>query len=159
MYYTCHYQSPLGGITMACDEEGLTGLWFDGQKYFGSGFLKEADPENREEKDTVPGNEQKKPPVLAQAEKWLDLYFAGRRPDFTPPLHLTGSDFRLAVWKLLLEIPLWTDNHLQRACPQDFGTERRKIHVSSRRQAARWGHNPVSIIVPWPTGFWGQTAA
>ena len=39
---------------MACDEEGLTGLWFDGQKYFGSGFLKEADPENREEKGGAP---------------------------------------------------------------------------------------------------------
>ena len=77
MYHTCHYQSPLGGITMACDEEGLTGLWFDGQKYFGSGFLKEADPENREEKETVPENEQKKPPVLAQAEKWLRRAKAG----------------------------------------------------------------------------------
>ena len=32
MYSVCHYNSPLGGITLACDEEGLTGLWFDGQK-------------------------------------------------------------------------------------------------------------------------------
>ena len=34
MTYTQHYDSPLGGILLAADEEGLTGLWFDGQKYF-----------------------------------------------------------------------------------------------------------------------------
>ena len=34
MEYTCHYASPLGGITLASDGEALTGLWFDGQKYF-----------------------------------------------------------------------------------------------------------------------------
>ena len=34
MAYTMHYDSPLGGILLAADEIGLTGLWFDGQKYF-----------------------------------------------------------------------------------------------------------------------------
>ena len=34
MTYIQHYQSPLGGILLAANEEGLTGLWFDGQKYF-----------------------------------------------------------------------------------------------------------------------------
>ncbi len=34
MEYTCHYDSPLGGITLASDGKSLTGLWFDGQKYF-----------------------------------------------------------------------------------------------------------------------------
>ena len=43
MRYTYHYDSPLGGITLASDGEGLTGLWFDGQKYFGAGL--EADHE------------------------------------------------------------------------------------------------------------------
>lgn len=35
MNYITHYRSPFGGITLACDGEALTGLWFDGQKYFG----------------------------------------------------------------------------------------------------------------------------
>ena len=35
MHYTASWASPLGGITMASDGEALTGLWFDGQKYFG----------------------------------------------------------------------------------------------------------------------------
>ena len=34
MLYTGFYKSPLGGITMASDGTALTGLWFDGHKYF-----------------------------------------------------------------------------------------------------------------------------
>ena len=36
MIYTCKYASPLGSITLAGDDAELTGLWFDGQRYFGS---------------------------------------------------------------------------------------------------------------------------
>ena len=43
MRYTFHYDSPLGGITLASDGEALSGLWFDGQKYFGAGLQKEAE--------------------------------------------------------------------------------------------------------------------
>ena len=34
MIFIQHYDSPMGGILLAADEVGLTGLWFDGQKYF-----------------------------------------------------------------------------------------------------------------------------
>ena len=34
MTYTQHYDSPLGGILLASDGTGLTGSWFDGEKYF-----------------------------------------------------------------------------------------------------------------------------
>ena len=137
MYYTCHYQSPLGGITMACDEEGLTGLWFDGQKYFGSGFLKEADPENREEKETVPGNEQKKPPVLAQAEKWLDLYFAGRRPDLLLRCILRAV---ISVWpygNFCWRFPM-DRQPLTKSLPAGFRNRTEEDSCQLRRQAARW---------------------
>lgn len=147
MYYISHYQSPLGGITMACDEEGLTGLWFDGQKYFGSGFLKKTVMENRGEKETGLWKEHEKPPVLIQSEKWLDLYFAGRRPDFTPLLHLSGSEFRLAVWKLLLEIPYGQTTTYKelasRITKQNGGKS-----MSAQAVGGAVGHNPVSIIVP-----------
>lgn len=92
MYYTCKYGSPLGGITLASDGENLTGLWFDGQKYFADNL-----PEQYEEQDL---------PVFAQAKRWLDIYFSGREPDFTPPLSLTGiSSFRRRVWGIMLTIP------------------------------------------------------
>lgn len=91
MIYTGTYQSPLGGILLAADEIGLTGLWFEGQKYFAHTLTGEQIP--------------KETPVLAEAKKWLDLYFSGKEPNFIPPLHPAGSPFRQAVWKLLLEIP------------------------------------------------------
>ena len=70
MTYTSTYQSPLGGILLAADEIGLTGLWFEGQKYFANTLPKERISEETQ--------------VLAEAKKWLDLYFSGEKPDFTP---------------------------------------------------------------------------
>ena len=40
-----------------------------------------------------------------KAKKWLDVYFSGEEPNFTPPLHPSGSSFRQAVWQILLQIP------------------------------------------------------
>ena len=72
MTYTQHYDSPLGGILLAADDVGLTGLWFDGQKYFGR---------------TLPAAyEEAAAPVLQQAEAYLTAYFAGRAPEALPPL-------------------------------------------------------------------------
>ena len=90
MQYIDTYSSPLGGITMASDGESLTGLWFDGQKYFGATLT-----DSREEKHL---------PVFQQAKKWLDLYFQGKKPPFTPPLSPQGSPFRQRVWEILLQI-------------------------------------------------------
>ena len=68
MQYTSQYKSPLGNILLAADEIGLTGLWFEGQKYFALYLDKE-----HKEKDL---------PVLQEAKRWLDIYFAGKEPNF-----------------------------------------------------------------------------
>ena len=91
MNYTAHYDSPLGGLFLAADEEGLTGLWFEDAAHFADGL-----PIEREETET---------PVLAETKKWLDLYFSGQEPEFLPKLHPMGSKFRQEVWALLREIP------------------------------------------------------
>lgn len=91
MVYTCKYKSLIGDILLAADEIGLTGLWFEGQKYFANTL-----PE-----DYVPQETK----ILTEAKKWLDVYFSGEEPNFTPPLHPNGSTFRKAVWQILLEIP------------------------------------------------------
>ena len=71
MQYTSHYQSPLGGILLAADDTGLTGLWFEKQKYFARCLERE--------------HEEKETPVLKETKHWLDIYFSGKEPDFMVP--------------------------------------------------------------------------
>lgn len=143
MYSVCHYNSPLGGISLACDEEGLTGLWFDGQKYFGGEILKDGAMKEQ----GVEKKEGKSSPVLEQTVKWLDIYFSGREPDFTPPLHLTGSEFRLSVWKMLLEIP-YGETTTYKEIARRIAAQRGIEAMSSQAVGGAVGHNPISIIVP-----------
>ena len=89
--YTCTYKSKLGDILLAADAIGLTGLWFEGQKYFANTL-----PDGAISQESL---------ILTEAKRWLDIYFSGKEPDFIPPLHPTGSAFRQAVWKILLQIP------------------------------------------------------
>ena len=133
MTFTQHYDSPLGGILLAADETGLTGLWFDGQKYFARDL-----PIQHTEQDT---------PVLSEARRWLDMYFTGREPDFLPPLHPTGSAFRRRVWDLLLRIPYGqTVTYGQLA--QQLAAQQDLAHMSAQAVGGAVGHNPISLIVP-----------
>ena len=125
MIYTQHYDSPLGGILLSADEAGLTGLWFDGAKYFAKGL-----PQERTDQET---------PALLQAKQWLDLYFSGVEPDFTPPLHPTGTAFQQAVWQLLLQIPYGqTTANWPAGSPGKKGAKPCRL----RPWAARWGTIP-----------------
>lgn len=91
MQYTGKYKSPLGNILLAADEKGLTGLWFEGQKYFARCLDKE--------------HEEKNLPVFRDAKRWLDTYFTGKEPNFKLPLHFTGTSFQNEVWEILYTIP------------------------------------------------------
>lgn len=133
MIYTQHYDSPLGGILLAADDVGLTGLWFDGQKYFARGLSNE-----RIAQETS---------VLAEANRWLDIYFTGKEPDFTPPLHPIGSAFRRSVWEILLQIPYGqtaTYGEISRQLAKKQGLER----MSAQAVGGAVGHNEISIIIP-----------
>ena len=133
MISTCCYGSPLGDILLAADEVGLIGLWFEGQKYFAS---------------TLPAaHAVQETPPLTQARRWLDVYFSGQQPDFTPPLHPVGSPFRQAVWVLLLQIPYGqttTYGALARQLAAQIGAAR----VSAQAVGGAVGHNAVSLIIP-----------
>lgn len=133
MTYIQHYESPLGGILLAADEIGLTGLWFDGQKCFA-----------RDLSDVCIEQET---PVLAEAKRWLDIYFTGKEPDFLPPLHPTGSEFRKAVWEILLQIPYGqttTYGEIARQLAEKQGLAR----MSAQAVGGAVGHNKISIIIP-----------
>ncbi len=129
MDYTHHYDSPLGSITLASDGEALTGLWFDGQKH----FAETLDPEHRE----------KILPVFAEAERWLDRYFSGKDPGFTPKLILRTTTFRKAVWEILLTIPYGKT--------MTYGEIAERMHLSrmsARAIGGAVGHNAISLIIP-----------
>lgn len=133
MIFIQHYDSPLGGILLAADETGLTGLWFDGQKYFARDL-----PAERVEQNT---------PALSEAKRWLDVYFTGKEPDFMPPLHLIGSAFRRSVWDILLQIPYGqttTYGEIARQLAEKQGLPR----MSAQAVGGAVGHNEISIIIP-----------
>ena len=133
MTYIQHYDSPLGGILLAADEIGLTGLWFDGQKCFAQGL-----PDERTEQEKS---------VLTEARRWLDIYFTGKEPDFTPPLHPVGSAFRRSVWEILLQIPYGqttTYGEIARQLAEKQGLAR----MSAQAVGGAVGHNEISVIIP-----------
>lgn len=133
MDYIYHYDSPLGGITLASDGEALKGLWFDGQKFFA---------------DTLSENNKcKLLPIFSQTIKWLDIYFSGKEPDFTPQLIIFSTPFRENVWKILLSIPY--------GCTMTYGqiadiiAKQNNINkMSAQAVGSAVGHNPISLIIP-----------
>ncbi len=130
MTYTSPYPSPLGMIRITADGEGITELCFKDKKS-PAGMSKDAG------RDFC---------AVADAKRWLDIYFSGREPDFTPPLHLEGSDFRLEVWEILRDIPYGeTVSYGQIA---DRIAAERGGRMSAQAVGGAVGSNPVSIIVP-----------
>ena len=131
--YTSVYSSELGDILLAADDIGLTGLWFFGQSYFA---------------DTLPTEQiAQETPILTQAREWLDEYFSGKEPDFTPTLHPIGSPFRQAVWKLLLQIPYGQTTTYGEIARQLEKLQNRP-HMSAQAVGGAVGHNGISIIIP-----------
>lgn len=125
--------SPLGELLLSADDIGLTGIWFQKQKYFAN----ELDTEAREA-DL---------PVFEQTKQWLALYFSGKEPDFLPPLHLIGTPFQLEVWDLLLKIPY--------GATTTYGTLAKKLadahglpKMSAQAIGGAVSHNKISILVP-----------
>ena len=130
MIYTVHYTSPLGGITLASDGMALTGLYFDGERDF-------PDLSAAHKKDL---------PVFGEAMHWLDLYFAGKEPDFSPALNPTGTAFQHAVWEILRTIPYGGTT--------TYGAIAKRLEkVTGKRMSAQAvggavGRNPISILIP-----------
>ena len=130
MLYSDYYESPLGKMKMYSDGYVLTGLVFEGQKY---AVCDEA--------------ASSQDGLFIPVRKWLDIYFSGGVPDFIPPIALSGTPFRMEVWKLLLEIPYGstvTYGMLAEKVASATGMER----MSAQAVGGAVGHNPISIIVP-----------
>jgi len=133
MQYLKKYESPLGVITLASDGTYLTALWFDGQKY----------DRDIMEKDAV----WEDVPVLDETVKWLDIYFGGGVPDFTPPIKMFGSEFYKTVGQIMLEIPYGkttTYGDIAKETAKRLGKEK----MSAQAVGGAVGHNSISVIIP-----------
>ncbi len=134
MVYTYRYNSMLGDILLAADDIGLMGLWFDGGRFYADNL-----PAEQMEQDSMP--------VLREAKCWLDIYFAGKEPNFMPRLHPIGSGFRQSVWEILLQIPYGktiTYGEIARQLAEKQGIAK----MSAQAVGGAVGHNPISIIIP-----------
>ena len=133
MQYISHYSSPIGNILLAADDIGLTGLWFEGQKYFALHLDQE--------------HEEKELPIFEKTKQWLDIYFSGKEPDFTVPLHFRGTDFQKEVWDILCTIPYgqtMTYGEIAKQIAEKKGLSR----MSAQTVGGAVGHNEISVIVP-----------
>ena len=86
-------------------------------------------------------------PILAESKRWLDVYFSGEEPNFTPPLHLIGSCIQTGSVADFAADPVWSDNDIRRDCR----TTGRKAWHGSYVCTGSWRcsrHNEVSIIIP-----------
>lgn len=113
------YRSPLGIIEIKADDYGLTSLHFVDQDIPGS-----------------PTSSQ----TIFDTIAWLDSYFAGKAPDKTPTLHLTGTPFQKSVWQVLLAIPYGQ--------VQTYSQLADQLNSSPRAAGNAVGKNPVLLIVP-----------
>ncbi len=127
--YTAQYASPLGAMTLACNETAIIGVWFNDQAHFGSSL-----PERTTAKSH---------PLLTEASGWLDVYFSGEQPTFLPPLRYGGTSFRRAVWDMLRTIP-YGETVTYGEIAKALGAEK----MSAQAVGGAVGHNPISLMIP-----------
>ncbi|MGP1577487.1 MAG: methylated-DNA--[protein]-cysteine S-methyltransferase [Treponema sp.] len=133
MTYTQWYSSPLGKMLLAADNVGLSGVWFDGEKYFAYHLEKQY--------------EEKENPFLQQTKRWLDMYFSGKEPDFTVPLHFIGTDFQNEVWQILCTIP-YSQTVTYGEIAKQIAAKRGIARMAAQAVGGAIGRNNISIIVP-----------
>ena len=132
--YICKYKTPGGfdDLVMCGDDEALTGLWFEG---------------SRDGLRATSGYERRETPVFRDTRRWLDGYFAGRDPGFTPDYRIEGlTPFRQAVIDEMQRIPYGATvsyGDIARAIARKRGGR-----VSAQAVGGAVGHNPVSLIIP-----------
>ena len=130
MVYICKIKKMK--ITLGSDGENLIGLWFDGQKYYGSTLKEEIVIKDL--------------PIFFKTKKWLEEYFAGKNPKINLKIKLIGSDFRIKIWNILREIPygkVITYGEIVKKYEKQYGDK-----TSARAVGSAIGHNPISIIIP-----------
>ncbi len=135
MIYKTYYNSPLGRIILAANEQALLGVWFDDQQFINVSVVDAAIPEPESA-------------LLIQTSQWLDDYFAGKRPPVHAlPLAFAGSTFRNQVWAMLQEIP-YGETMTYGEIAATLVANQAMQRMSAQAVGNAVGHNPFSILVP-----------
>lgn len=137
------YDSPIGKLTLSGDGTSITGLWIEGQKYFGRTLEKE----NRENGGCGRAADDVPCEVFCKAGKWLDAYFRGEQKKISFPLAPKGSDFQQSVWDILKEIPLGETITYGEIAKILAGRQGRPS-VSAQAVGGAVARNPISILIP-----------
>ena len=126
------YLSPLGVIKLESDGEYLTGLWFDKSKDSNKHMV------NIEYKDLS---------IFAETKKWLDIYFSGTNPNFTPKYKVKTTEFQKSVNEIMLKIP-----YGKTITYNDIAKEIANVRGIKKMSAQAVGHavgaNQICIIIP-----------
>ena len=128
-YYT-KFPSPIGSLYAQCDDQSITGLWFEHQKNF---------PKNL----TLNSVYKDDHPILLLTGLWLQQYFSGNNPDTAQlPLSPSGTSFQKRVWEQLLMIPYG------QTCTYKQLAERLGINKGAQAVGNAVGKNPIAIMIP-----------
>ena len=123
-----YMDSPVGQLQLVANETALVAVLWDGEK------------PNRVRLATLVEDPQH--PVLIEAQRQLQEYFAGQRSTFELPLDFAGTDFQKKVWQALLNIP-YGQTRSYREIAEQVGNVK-----AVRAVGAANGKNPISIIAP-----------
>lgn len=130
MLFVSYYSSPLGEIVLEAENGFITGLWLPGQ---------------RAKKPAA--SSESEPAVIAEAKRWLDTYFSGKKTDLPPPVAFHGTAFQKEVWSILLTIP-YGKTLTYGKIAEKIAEERGILRMSAQAVGNAVGSNPISIIVP-----------
>lgn len=132
--YIHFYDSPLGELVMSSDGSALIGLGLASQQAAGAAIAG-----SRPQEKTLP--------IFQETGRWLDAYFRGRAPSFTPKLKLSGSDFQKRVCEIMLTIPYGKTITYGEIAAQ-IACERGIPRMSAQAVGGAVGANPILLIVP-----------
>ena len=120
--------SPVGELTLVASDKGLAAILWEG------------DDPGRVPLGTMV--EAADDPLLCEAARQIDGYFAGELRAFDLPLDFRGTDFQKSVWAALLTIPFGET--------RSYGEIARQLGrpSASRAVGAANGRNPISIVAP-----------
>lgn len=139
MTYQWFYQTPseFDDIILSGDGEFLTGLY----------FANSPNISNYTKNHTISCTTRLLP-IFAETCRWLDIYFSGKNPDFTPKYQIIdATPFRQIVSEIMRGIP-FGQTLTYKDIAGRVAKKRGVIKMSSQAVGGAVGWNPICIIIP-----------